>query len=84
MSEKPNPERRQRGLALVMGTACLVAALFSLILGLVDQEFESTVELAALLGGVGLGLLGYWWSGKDPRGWGEPVFGKRDPADPDE
>ncbi len=84
MNEKHDPEKRQRRLALVMGTACLVAALFSAVLCLVDQEFGSAIEITILLVCVGLSLLAYWWSGKDPKGWGKPITGKKDPTKPDE
>ena len=84
MNEKHDPEKRQRRLALVMGTACLVAALFEVVLSLVDQEFGSATEITILLVSVGLGLLAYWWSGRDPQGWGKPIIGKKDPTKPDE
>jgi len=47
---------------------------------LVEKDVEFFAGTIILLLGTGFSLLAYWWSGKDPKGFSEPVLGNKKPT----
>jgi hypothetical protein len=65
-------DMRQRRLALIMGVGCLISAGIALWTNGWDGEW-----LTVLLIGTGSALVLYWKTGLDPRGFGKPIWGKK-------
>ena len=65
-------DMRQRRMALIMGIGCLISAGIAFWDNGWDGEW-----LTVLLIGTGSALVLYWKTGVDPRGFGKPIWGKK-------